>query len=74
VFFFLSTEVAELEANLPCTCKVNFPDPNKLHYFQLTVIPGSGWCAYLSRILQGIPTEPVFCLACHEMPNVSKHG
>ncbi|XP_035746977.1 NEDD8-conjugating enzyme UBE2F isoform X5 [Egretta garzetta] len=34
-------EVAELEANLPCTCKVNFPDPNKLHYFQLTVIPAS---------------------------------
>ncbi|XP_075009858.1 NEDD8-conjugating enzyme UBE2F isoform X10 [Calonectris borealis] len=23
------------------TCKVNFPDPNKLHYFQLTVIPAS---------------------------------
>lgn len=23
------------------TCKVNFPDPNKLHYFQLTVIPGN---------------------------------
>uniref|UniRef100_A0A2R9BWJ3 Uncharacterized protein n=1 Tax=Pan paniscus TaxID=9597 RepID=A0A2R9BWJ3_PANPA len=21
-------EVAELEANLPCTCKVHFPDPN----------------------------------------------
>uniref|UniRef100_A0A8B9D1A4 Ubiquitin conjugating enzyme E2 F (putative) n=1 Tax=Anser brachyrhynchus TaxID=132585 RepID=A0A8B9D1A4_9AVES len=36
----LVKEVAELEANLPCTCKVNFPDPNKLHYFQLTVIPG----------------------------------
>ncbi|XP_075009863.1 NEDD8-conjugating enzyme UBE2F isoform X14 [Calonectris borealis] len=37
----LVKEVAELEANLPCTCKVNFPDPNKLHYFQLTVIPAS---------------------------------
>ncbi|XP_025058032.1 NEDD8-conjugating enzyme UBE2F isoform X1 [Alligator sinensis] len=36
-------EVAELEANLPCTCKVNFPDPNKLHYFQLTVIPDEGY-------------------------------
>ncbi|XP_040213440.1 NEDD8-conjugating enzyme UBE2F isoform X5 [Rana temporaria] len=35
----LIKEVAELEANLPCTCKVNFPDPNKLHYFQLTVSP-----------------------------------
>ncbi|KAM6348223.1 NEDD8-conjugating enzyme UBE2F isoform 3-T3 [Alca torda] len=37
------SEVAELEANLPCTCKVNFPDPNKLHYFQLTVIPDEGY-------------------------------
>uniref|UniRef100_A0A287AAG9 Uncharacterized protein n=1 Tax=Sus scrofa TaxID=9823 RepID=A0A287AAG9_PIG len=25
--------VAELEANLPCTYKVHFPDPNKLHCF-----------------------------------------
>ncbi|XP_007485958.1 NEDD8-conjugating enzyme UBE2F [Monodelphis domestica] len=38
----LVKEVAELEANLPCTCKVNFPDPNKLHYFQLTVTPDEG--------------------------------
>ncbi|XP_036276855.1 NEDD8-conjugating enzyme UBE2F isoform X2 [Pipistrellus kuhlii] len=36
----LVKEVAELEANLPCTCKVHFPDPNKLHCFQLTVTPG----------------------------------
>ncbi|PNI24846.1 UBE2F isoform 10 [Pan troglodytes] len=36
-----SPEVAELEANLPCTCKVHFPDPNKLHCFQLTVTPAS---------------------------------
>ncbi|XP_065525802.1 NEDD8-conjugating enzyme UBE2F isoform X2 [Lathamus discolor] len=25
------------------TCKVNFPDPNKLHYFQLTVTPDEGY-------------------------------
>ncbi|XP_068052695.1 NEDD8-conjugating enzyme UBE2F isoform X2 [Anomalospiza imberbis] len=37
------SEVADLEANLPCTCKVNFPDPNKLHYFQLTVTPDEGY-------------------------------
>ncbi|XP_073866744.1 NEDD8-conjugating enzyme UBE2F isoform X7 [Macaca fascicularis] len=37
----LVKEVAELEANLPCTCKVHFPDPNKLHCFQLTVTPAS---------------------------------
>ncbi|XP_045431608.1 NEDD8-conjugating enzyme UBE2F isoform X5 [Pipistrellus kuhlii] len=36
-------EVAELEANLPCTCKVHFPDPNKLHCFQLTVTPDEGY-------------------------------
>ncbi|XP_041267635.1 NEDD8-conjugating enzyme UBE2F isoform X2 [Onychostruthus taczanowskii] len=39
----LVKEVADLEANLPCTCKVNFPDPNKLHYFQLTVTPDEGY-------------------------------
>uniref|UniRef100_A0A2K5JDT1 UBC core domain-containing protein n=1 Tax=Colobus angolensis palliatus TaxID=336983 RepID=A0A2K5JDT1_COLAP len=38
-----TTEVAELEANLPCTCKVHFPDPNKLHCFQLTVTPDEGY-------------------------------
>ncbi|NP_001085021.1 NEDD8-conjugating enzyme UBE2F [Xenopus laevis] len=39
----LVKEVAELEANLPCTCKVNFPDPNKLHYFHLTVSPDESY-------------------------------
>uniref|UniRef100_A0A2K6DD57 UBC core domain-containing protein n=1 Tax=Macaca nemestrina TaxID=9545 RepID=A0A2K6DD57_MACNE len=34
-----ASPIAELEANLPCTCKVHFPDPNKLHCFQLTVTP-----------------------------------
>uniref|UniRef100_A0A8C6MPY1 UBC core domain-containing protein n=1 Tax=Mus spicilegus TaxID=10103 RepID=A0A8C6MPY1_MUSSI len=38
----LTRSVAELEANLPCTCKVHFPDPNKLHCFQLTVSPDEG--------------------------------
>ncbi|KAJ6665331.1 hypothetical protein lerEdw1_004380 [Lerista edwardsae] len=39
----LVKEVAELEVNLPCTCEVNFPDPNKLHYFHLTVNPDEGY-------------------------------
>ncbi|ELW63550.1 NEDD8-conjugating enzyme UBE2F [Tupaia chinensis] len=39
----LVKEVAELEANLPCTCKIHFPDPNKLHCFQLTVTPDEGY-------------------------------
>uniref|UniRef100_A0A8C5P2T3 E2 NEDD8-conjugating enzyme n=1 Tax=Jaculus jaculus TaxID=51337 RepID=A0A8C5P2T3_JACJA len=38
-----TSKVAELEANLPCTCKVHFPDPNKLHCFQLTVSPDKGY-------------------------------
>ena len=37
----LVKEVAGREANLPCTCKVHFPDSNKLHCFQLTVTPGN---------------------------------
>ncbi|MGH0149697.1 UNVERIFIED_CONTAM: hypothetical protein FKN15_035881 [Acipenser sinensis] len=37
------SEVAELEANLPNTCKVNFPDVNKLHHFQLDVTPDEGY-------------------------------
>ncbi|KAI2527652.1 UBE2F isoform 23 [Pan troglodytes] len=50
----LVKEVAELEANLPCTCKVHFPDPNKLHCFQLTVTPEFGWC---DASLLTVPTE-----------------
>lgn len=47
------------------TCKVNFPDPNKLHYFQLTVTPGKFFstCYFLCRCLgdvipRGIPIKP----------------
>uniref|UniRef100_A0A8C6SG34 Ubiquitin-conjugating enzyme E2F (putative) n=1 Tax=Neogobius melanostomus TaxID=47308 RepID=A0A8C6SG34_9GOBI len=36
----LTKEVADLEANLPSTCKANFPDEDKLHHFQLAVSPG----------------------------------
>uniref|UniRef100_UPI00398F2C51 NEDD8-conjugating enzyme UBE2F isoform X2 n=1 Tax=Pristiophorus japonicus TaxID=55135 RepID=UPI00398F2C51 len=36
----LIKEVAELEANLPSTCKLDFPDANKLYSFQLNVMPG----------------------------------
>uniref|UniRef100_A0A3B4U7R1 E2 NEDD8-conjugating enzyme n=1 Tax=Seriola dumerili TaxID=41447 RepID=A0A3B4U7R1_SERDU len=35
----LTKEVAELEANLPSTCKASFPDEDKLHHFQLAVSP-----------------------------------
>ncbi|XP_039197869.1 NEDD8-conjugating enzyme UBE2F isoform X6 [Crotalus tigris] len=39
----LVKEVAELEVNLPCTCEVNFPDPNKLHFFLLIINPDEGY-------------------------------
>ncbi|KAM3853047.1 NEDD8-conjugating enzyme UBE2F isoform 3-T5 [Vipera latastei] len=39
----LVKEVAELEVNLPCTCQVNFPDPNKLHFFLLIINPDEGY-------------------------------
>ncbi|XP_075938057.1 NEDD8-conjugating enzyme UBE2F isoform X2 [Anarhichas minor] len=39
----LTKEVAELEANLPSTCKASFPDEDKLHNFQLAVSPDEGY-------------------------------
>ncbi|KAG7235128.1 hypothetical protein INR49_025233 [Caranx melampygus] len=36
-------KVAELEANLPSTCKASFPDEDKLHHFQLAVSPDEGY-------------------------------
>ncbi|CAM4503474.1 unnamed protein product [Leuciscus chuanchicus] len=39
----LIKEVAELETNLPNTCKVTFPDENKLHHFQLAISPDEGY-------------------------------
>ncbi|XP_072117529.1 NEDD8-conjugating enzyme UBE2F isoform X2 [Mobula birostris] len=39
----LCKEVAELEANLPSTCKLDFPDANKLYFFQLNVMPDEGY-------------------------------
>ncbi|XP_069790453.1 NEDD8-conjugating enzyme UBE2F isoform X1 [Narcine bancroftii] len=39
----LIKEVPELEANLPSTCKLDFPDANKLYSFQLDVMPDEGY-------------------------------
>ena len=36
-------EVQEMEQNLPKNCKVNFPDPHKLHSFKLTISPDEGY-------------------------------
>ncbi|XP_053441891.1 NEDD8-conjugating enzyme UBE2F-like isoform X1 [Nycticebus coucang] len=77
----LVKEVAELEANLPCPCKVHFPDPNKLHCFQLTVAPDEAY--YQGRKLQGetevlnvynmMPPE-VKCLTRTWHPNITETG
>uniref|UniRef100_A0A8C4NBD4 E2 NEDD8-conjugating enzyme n=1 Tax=Eptatretus burgeri TaxID=7764 RepID=A0A8C4NBD4_EPTBU len=39
----LLKEVSELNDNLPSTCKINFPDANKLHFFCLMVTPEEGY-------------------------------
>ncbi|CAN0024216.1 NEDD8-conjugating enzyme UBE2F [Lampetra fluviatilis] len=39
----LLKEVADLASNLPNTCRTNFPDPNKLHFLQLTITPDEGY-------------------------------
>jgi ubiquitin-conjugating enzyme E2 F len=38
----LVKEVQEMEENLPCTVKTNFPDSNNLSEFYLHVIPNEG--------------------------------
>ena len=40
---FLTTEVSELEPNLPAGCKLDFPDVDDLREFRLTVAPQDGY-------------------------------
>uniref|UniRef100_A0A8C5LJK3 E2 NEDD8-conjugating enzyme n=1 Tax=Jaculus jaculus TaxID=51337 RepID=A0A8C5LJK3_JACJA len=68
----LVKEVAELEANLPCTCKVQFPDPNKLHCFQLTVSPDDGY--YQVPDAYNMVPPKVKCLAKIWHPNITETG
>ncbi|NXS15421.1 UBE2F enzyme, partial [Mystacornis crossleyi] len=76
----LVKEVADLEANLPCTCKVNFPDPNKLHYFQLTVTPGNffkhGFILKDNTAICFLSRQPpkVKCLTRIWHPNITETG
>uniref|UniRef100_A0A452QCA0 Uncharacterized protein n=1 Tax=Ursus americanus TaxID=9643 RepID=A0A452QCA0_URSAM len=63
----LVKEVTKCEANLPCTCQVHFPDPNKLHCFQLTVTPDEG-------NHRGGGTFPHECLLGIWHPNSAKTG
>ncbi|MGH0140214.1 UNVERIFIED_CONTAM: hypothetical protein FKN15_070812 [Acipenser sinensis] len=77
----LHSKVAELEANLPNTCKVNFPDVNKLHHFQLDVTPDEGY--YQSGKFQfevdvpeayNMAPPKVKCLTRIWHPNITETG
>ena len=39
----ISTEVQEMNQNLPKTCKLQFDDPNQLHSFLLFISPEEGY-------------------------------
>jgi ubiquitin-conjugating enzyme E2 F len=74
-------EVAGLDANLPCTCKVHFPDPNKLHCFLLTISPGEGYYRggkfqfeTEGPIAYNMVPPKVKCLAEIWHPNITETG
>ncbi|KAJ1061505.1 hypothetical protein K5549_020692, partial [Capra hircus] len=74
----LVKEVAGREANLPCTCKVHFPDSNKLHCFQLTATPDEGYYQggkfqFETEVSDAYNTPPkVKCLTRIWHPNITK--
>uniref|UniRef100_A0A8C0XA80 Uncharacterized protein n=1 Tax=Castor canadensis TaxID=51338 RepID=A0A8C0XA80_CASCN len=57
----LSKEVAKPEANLPCACKVPFPEPNELQFYQLTITPdkGSYWDCSAAWLLLPATVHPL---------------
>ncbi|XP_026121510.1 NEDD8-conjugating enzyme UBE2F-like [Carassius auratus] len=77
----LIKEVAELDANLPNTCKVTFPDENKLCHFQLAISPDEGY--YLGGKFQfeievpeayNMVPPKVKCLTRIWHPNIAETG
>uniref|UniRef100_A0A8C6WGJ6 E2 NEDD8-conjugating enzyme n=1 Tax=Neogobius melanostomus TaxID=47308 RepID=A0A8C6WGJ6_9GOBI len=75
----LTKEVADLEANLPSTCKANFPDEDKLHHFQLAVSPGyyqSGRFQFEIDVPDAYNMVPpkVRCLTRIWHPNITESG
>ncbi|XP_068602493.1 NEDD8-conjugating enzyme UBE2F [Brachionichthys hirsutus] len=77
----LTKEVAELEANLPSTCKASFADEDKLHHFQLAVSPDEGY--YQSGRFQfeidvpeayNMVPPKVRCLTRIWHPNITENG
>ncbi|KAB0369213.1 hypothetical protein FD755_019218, partial [Muntiacus reevesi] len=72
----LVKEVAELEVNLPCTYKVHFPDPNKLHCFQLTGYYQGGKLQFeteVPNVYNMVPSK-VKCLTKIWHPNITETG
>jgi len=77
----LVKEVDELEKTLPSTCEVDFPDPNALHEFSLTVTPDAGyWQGGKFNFKIFVPEEYNFvppkvnCLTCIYHPNITETG
>ncbi|XP_035209449.1 NEDD8-conjugating enzyme UBE2F-like [Stegodyphus dumicola] len=77
----LIKEVQELEANLPATCKSNFPNPNELHRLEITITPDEGyWCGGKFKFIIEVPEEynmvppKVRCLTRLWHPNINEDG
>eukprot|EP00105_Crassostrea_gigas_P030461 XP_011452771.1 PREDICTED: NEDD8-conjugating enzyme UBE2F [Crassostrea gigas] len=77
----LVKEVQEMEENLPKTCTVNFEDPNKLHVFDLTIVPDEGfWKSGKFKFRLDIPEEynivppNVVCNTRIWHPNINEDG
>ena len=44
--------------NLPCTCKVDFKDPDQLHTFHLIITPDEGlWCGGIYKFQIHVPLD-----------------
>jgi len=77
----LVKEVQEMSSNLPSTCKVKFEDPNKLHIFDLYIMPDEGfWSAgrfhfhvFVSEEYNMVPPT-VKCLTKLWHPNINEEG
>ncbi|VDN98072.1 unnamed protein product [Rodentolepis nana] len=77
----LAQEIPEIKINLPSTCKMTYPDPNKIHEFKLEITPNEGIWQHGRFIFDfNIPetynhAPPVVkCLTKIWHPNIDEHG
>ncbi|KAM3178434.1 hypothetical protein ACTXT7_002581 [Hymenolepis weldensis] len=77
----LAQEIPEIKTNLPSTCKITYPDPNKIHQFMLEITPKEGVWQYGHFIFDfSIPETynhappAVKCLTKIWHPNIDEHG